>query len=394
MSRYTIYPYEWVDARIKENLHLIIDAIRKNVYELTAIILVGGFGRGEGSVKIHNGLVKPLNDYDLVVVSSDSTKSQVLSKLSKKLAKEIGIDFVDLGLISPDVFTSLPPTIFNYDLKYGSQVIYGNADILDRLPNYSPEDIPLWEGIRLLFNRTAGILSGFSLEHFHRDLTSAETQYMTNQVNKALTACGDALILLQKRYHYLYQRRQEIIREIFRSHRYEFLDAASFELIDNAYTEKLFPSDCNPKKPITSLLEMLPLFKKVFLKYAEQYLESKISILNECAERYLKYHSKKHILRIAKNFKDRFSLKKYTNCRLWPVLWRTTMVHGQHVTYIVLPLVLFCMPYYEKNLSLLKLAQSLLACIEVSVIPDSEVYEEQWEIVRQSSVKWWEFYCH
>ena len=93
----------------------------------------------------------------------------------------------------------------------------------------------------MLFNRTAGILGGFSLEHFHRDLTSAETQYMTNQVNKALTACGDALILLQKGYHHLYQRRQEICQETFRNHKYDFLDAASFELMGNAYTEKLSP---------------------------------------------------------------------------------------------------------------------------------------------------------
>ncbi len=153
-------------------------------------------------------------------------------------------------------------------------------------------------------------------------------------------------------------------------------------------------SDCNLKKPTISLLEMLPLFKKVFLKYAEQYLESKVTTFSECAERYLKYHSKKHILRIAKNFKDRFSLRKYSSCRLWSALWRTMMVPGQHVTYIALPLVLFCMPYYEKNLSQLNMAQSLLACIESSEIPDSEVYEKQWEIVRQSSVKWWEFYCH
>ena len=395
MGKYTIHPYEQVDTQIEKDLHLIIDGIRKSVSELTAIILVGGFGRGEGSVRIINGTVKPLNDYDLVVVSEDYTKSHALSKLSKRLAQKIGIDFVDIGLLSPRALSFLSPAIFSYDLKYGSRVIYGDPNVLEQIPNYLSEDIPLCEGMRLLFNRMAEIVGRFSLERFHRSLAPAETQYMTNSVNKVLMACGDALILLQKRYHYLYQRRQEIFREIFQSNRYEFLDVASFELINQAYAEKLAPGDTDRKVPTTFLLEVLPLLKKIFFIYIEQYLESKITNLNEGAQKYLDCHAQKNILRIAKNLVKSFSLRNYSNPKLWSVLWDTMFVSRQHVSYTSLPLVLFCMPYYEKNQSLLSMAQKLLVCLGMLKISnDSDVYEERWELARQASFKAWELYCH
>ena len=62
----------------------------------------------------------------------------------------------------------MKPTIATYDLRVGSQVVYGN-DYLKKLPQVNPQTIPLREGVILLLNRMAEGLHYFTSEKSHEE---------------------------------------------------------------------------------------------------------------------------------------------------------------------------------------------------------------------------------
>ena len=118
---------------------------------------------------------------------------------------------VEIWGFTPTIYLCIPflnkkmkPTIANYDLKYGSKVIYGK-NYLEKIPSFKPEDIPIWEGIRLLLNRMAE-----ALEHFSIDNPSDETVFWCDKI---ILACQDALLLTIGRYTPSYRERNKIFTE-------------------------------------------------------------------------------------------------------------------------------------------------------------------------------------
>ena len=57
-----------VQIRIISDLNIIKNELLKYIPEIKALILAGGFGRGEGSVLLQDGLVQPINDYDIYII--------------------------------------------------------------------------------------------------------------------------------------------------------------------------------------------------------------------------------------------------------------------------------------------------------------------------------------
>ena len=75
MKQFTVYDEKNIDAGIQSDLEKITAILHQNFHdEIQDLILVGGFGRGEGSVLIENGVHKPVNDYDIVLDSKFRSK--------------------------------------------------------------------------------------------------------------------------------------------------------------------------------------------------------------------------------------------------------------------------------------------------------------------------------
>ena len=101
MGKFTLHNNELVDKKIKNDMKKIVCTIIDKFGEdkIEAIILMGAFGRGEGSIVFENGNPKPFHDYDLAVVPLNcklNKKSMLLT--SKKLAKELLLTEVSLWI--------------------------------------------------------------------------------------------------------------------------------------------------------------------------------------------------------------------------------------------------------------------------------------------------------
>ncbi|MHC4579941.1 MAG: hypothetical protein ACYS14_00690, partial [Planctomycetota bacterium] len=79
-----------ISNRIQEDLDRIVEEITQ-LEGIVALILMGGFGRGEGSVVTIRGRTRPLNDYDLMIVTENAEDiARQVDKLSDELATDFG----------------------------------------------------------------------------------------------------------------------------------------------------------------------------------------------------------------------------------------------------------------------------------------------------------------
>ena len=201
-----------VNKKVVEIVEALKEEIVSNLHP-KSIILSGSFGKGEVSVIENSGNLKFLSDCEVIIIPNkyvfNRDKIEKISDIFyEKTNLKVGISGVILSvyLLFPFLSRKLKPTMAIYDLKYGSKVIYGK-DYLEKIPNFKPGDIPLWEGIRLLFNRMAEALEHFSLEN-----PNEEVVFWTDKV---ILACQDALLLSLGEYHYSYRKRNEMFQSLF-----------------------------------------------------------------------------------------------------------------------------------------------------------------------------------
>lgn len=188
-----------------------------------SIILAGSFGRGEATIIGHEGKVEFLSDCEIVLVANKCiSRTRIVRNLSSIIAQESTPKFVIRSSIALPVYSLIPiasilwkPTIWNYDLKYGSRMLYGE-NYIERMPDFKPEQIPVWEGIRLIFNRIAEALRYFPADG---NLSTPEQEQETAfWIIKIILACQDALLIATGRYHVSCRMRNELFREAFGQH--------------------------------------------------------------------------------------------------------------------------------------------------------------------------------
>ncbi|MBT8045634.1 MAG: hypothetical protein KJN67_00580 [Pontiella sp.] len=213
MNKYTVKGSEKLDAQIDVHLEHIARTVAPHC---DAIILMGGYGRGEGTPLIHpDGSQSPFNDYDLVVIV-DTVNSAVklhFQTLEQQLSADLGLA-VDLCPYAKPELPTREFSLLNYEMKYGHMVIAGEENILDALPAYRHGAIPLSEGARLLLNRGKLLLDVKRRLSSSTALTGAERTELIKFIHKALLAFGDAALLAAGQYDISYSVKKDRIPDI------------------------------------------------------------------------------------------------------------------------------------------------------------------------------------
>ena len=230
MGKYTQLDIPFVEGRISELVKQITDEIVAR-FQPRSVILKGSFARGEASVIIKDEPLKFLSDCEIVVVPGKRIKRDETHKLSVRLTQGMGLD-IHIGPIEPELDfclrfhlrNKIPPSIENYELKYGSAILYGE-NYLEKIPDFKPQDIPVWEGIRLIFNRMIESLNYLFIDEMYQNTRSSGLRIpletsprLLFQTYKTILACQDALLLSVKEYHHSYKVRNEIFRGVFQKY--------------------------------------------------------------------------------------------------------------------------------------------------------------------------------
>ncbi len=179
MPSYTRHDTPAIVARVQDDLKKVIDAVREGDPHACAIILTGGFARGEGAVL--DG--QPQNDYDLIVVHDWGRPKTPYPQIIQELEEELGLH-IDLARVARARLPYVAPTIFWYETALRGRLIWGD-EVLHLIPTRPLAKIRRNEGLRLLSNRAAGLLLFMD--------GSAEERRL--QASKALLAVLDARML-------------------------------------------------------------------------------------------------------------------------------------------------------------------------------------------------------
>ena len=198
---FTAYKEKSVNDVVRKHLEFIVREILRNVDDVVAILVNGGFGKGEGSVKRVNGHVIPLNDYDIVVITKRPHKSLSFhSDTLENFAESLGIH-LDIDLIWMPLLRFVSRRLYWYDIKFGSKVIYGDEKVIRFIPLNYGDNPPLNEGLRLLFHRMAGLVEFFNPLYIRDECNRRQSELIIYNSIKAILACCESLLILAHKWH-------------------------------------------------------------------------------------------------------------------------------------------------------------------------------------------------
>lgn len=213
--RFTVDGSDELESRIARDMA----AVRAHVLEvvapgeLLALVLGGGYGRGEGGVFLVNGEERVYNDYDFFVVvpyTSRSRRKALTAKLNGvKAAVEpacgIHVDF------SPPMPASglgkLPYELMFMEAKMGHHVVIGPEDVFSAIPAYDTERPPLEECARLFMNRGIGLLLART-KLMQPALSEDDHEFVVRNIYKAMMAMGDSVLFIRRDYSPSYIERR------------------------------------------------------------------------------------------------------------------------------------------------------------------------------------------
>jgi len=286
---YTAHDNDRIEKDIGEDLDSIITAVERQSMSYDAIYLVGSFGRGEGSAYFDGHRWRGINDYDLLIVSSEpASDADLLKRLGRELAKRLQMDFVDIGWLPKSALRQLSPTIENYDLKNASLRLAG-YDVLEEIPKFDVKEIPPFEFARLICNRTAGVLST------RLPLRALSPQYCANQYVKACVAVGDVAVYLGENYHPSYRERQKLFVSLAKRQQIPFfLSDDAVALVISAYSSKL-SNEAKDDFRIDDML-MRDMIKSAFLAIAARCLGEKVNSVRTAGEALVKHYRTRRTL--------------------------------------------------------------------------------------------------
>ena len=238
---------------------------------LIALILGGGYGRGEGGVITIKGEEKPYNDIDFSIIVKDIGSYPVdkIKAVSEKYEKVIEIDVDFSRPLTLKAVKNWPHWMMWHDLLNGHIVLRGSPSVLtDCAPEHIKEPLPLTEAIRLLLNRGTGLL--WARRVISENEPAPDKDFIRRNYYKCLLALGDALLVAEGVYTTQYAGRDQILekRDALDQH-------LSFQTIMPLYREALefkFRPDSfdSSEIPSTKLQQAAQLWAEVFL-----YVEAK-----------------------------------------------------------------------------------------------------------------------
>jgi hypothetical protein len=207
--RFTIDGSDALENRLDELCDRVLRGVQEIVppRELEALVLGGGYGRGEGGVLNTPDGDEPYNDLEFYVFIRGNRLWQtyknrgVLEQLAAYLSAGAGLH-VEFKIDSLARLRRSPVSMFSYDLVARHRVLFGGEKAFQGCGHHlAAEKIPLAEATRLLFNRATGLLLVREMVE-RQAFTPDEADFAGRNLAKAQLALGDAVLAVFGQYHW------------------------------------------------------------------------------------------------------------------------------------------------------------------------------------------------
>lgn len=212
-------------AEVEHRMRAILEDVQRALAavfspsDVRAVVLLGGYGRGEGGVERRPGpggvpSEHPHNNLDFLVVlergEADAAKAKAHAALAP-LSEAHGIG-MDVGAITRDALERSPALVMWFDMRFGHKTVLGDASYVPSLRQFSLHRIPPWDVRNLLTNRGTLLLINRLLLERGR-LGDEEKRTVIKHAMKAIIGAGDAALFFRGRYDWSYVEKRRRMRE-------------------------------------------------------------------------------------------------------------------------------------------------------------------------------------
>lgn len=186
--------------------------------KIKCIILIGGYGRGEGGVIQKGDKLIPHNNLDFNIITEglhfkkkDTHRNKILELINKNLPhNDITID---ISINESFKIKHAESKLIYYDMKFGHRLAYGDDSWLKNLTRINPKNIPIFDMRELILNR--GMLLLLNEQILKKpNLTKADKKIVIRHMVKAVIGYGDGLLFAHGRYHWSYKRKSQLMLQI------------------------------------------------------------------------------------------------------------------------------------------------------------------------------------
>lgn len=399
MEKYTELDNPVVEKKIEDVIRLMRNEIIMRFHP-KAIILNGSFGKGEVTLIEDSRGLRFLSDCEVIIIPykyifNRSKVDEFESNFDERTGLKVGVSGVKLSIYSLFHFLNrkLKPTIANYDLKWGSKVIYGK-NYLGRIPDVKPEEIPLWEGIKLLLNRMAEALEYFSFKNHNEE--------MVFWTDKIILACQDALLLSLGEYHYSYRKKNEMFQNLFPEN-FEELKEELQNFLDLTIeaTERKLNGTRNVDDPIGYWFDTAKICDKVFRYVIKKDMDMEFGDYMEFQEKYLRhqkirsYSSGFFSLPICQNLRSAAKMWVFGHKLPTVKLMQKIMIPWRHVVYSMIPAVYFGLSRSsEVNYNMLEKIENNLTLLKASSDYGQNNVKLEGKYIKKQILAAWRVICY
>lgn len=226
-ARLTVRGTDALEARLWALLDRIAETARTVVPDdvLRALVLLGGYGRGEGGVVHEDGEERPHNNLDLLLVTREealglrgraTTKSlgQELQRVLARIGDEAGIG-IDVGAIGDRALTRAPCLVMWSDMRQGHRTLAGDARFVPSLASFRPAAVEVDDVARLVANRvTLLVINRALLRRGAMALTPEVRAAVVRHGMKAIVGVGDAFLFARGLYDGSYLVKRDRMRAL------------------------------------------------------------------------------------------------------------------------------------------------------------------------------------
>jgi hypothetical protein len=175
---------------------------------LQAIVLGGGYGRGEGGVAQAANKDTAYNDLEFYIfvrgplLWRERQFRSKLGDLAHRWSEKTGVEF-ESKLLTFEKIERAAVSMMYYDLVVGHRWLFGESGEFKNCEQHrAAHRIPLHEATRLLMNRASGLLfSKILLDKPAGDFTDDDADFVRRNISKAQLALGDVVLTAFGRYH-------------------------------------------------------------------------------------------------------------------------------------------------------------------------------------------------